>query len=219
MVAKIDFSQFGHVALFVFVCRELWKNFPKKPEKKCWSQSFEISNWNILQDILITFFFQRSFSDTWKRLKMIVAFYFELLFFGKELFVTMYVILELGTPLSVCREVYWRHPCVPWYGFCLDSVAITGSKKHISSSNGMINLENLKSEKEIKSCVIVKLQAYLLVCLLVFVLFRSDSFVCRGASFTGKCFFLLSFKGQPYYVRIKGTVSLNGLFSIISIQW
>lgn len=73
MVAKIDFSQFGHVALFVFVCRELWKNFPKKPEKKCWSQSFEISNWNILQDILITFFFQRSFSDTWKRLKMIVA--------------------------------------------------------------------------------------------------------------------------------------------------
>ena len=96
MVAKIDFSQFGHVALFVFVCRELWKNFPKKPEKKCWSQSYEISNWNILQDILITFFFQRSFSDTWKRLKMIVAFYFELLFFGKELFVTMYVILELG---------------------------------------------------------------------------------------------------------------------------
>lgn len=50
MVAKIDFSKFGHVALFVFVCRELWKNFPKKPEKKCWSQSCEISNWNILQD-------------------------------------------------------------------------------------------------------------------------------------------------------------------------
>lgn len=50
MVAKIDFSQFGHVALFVFVCRELWKNFPKNPRKKCWSQSCEISNWNILQD-------------------------------------------------------------------------------------------------------------------------------------------------------------------------
>ena len=75
---------------------------------------------------------------------------------GKELFVTMYVILELGHSLSVCPEVYWRHPCVPWYGFCLDSAAITGSKKHISSSNGIINLENLKSEKEIKSCVIVK---------------------------------------------------------------
>lgn len=211
MVAKIDFSQFGHVALFVFVCRELWKNFPKKPEKKCWSQSFEISNWNILQDILITFFFQRSFSDTWKRLKMIVA--------AKNCLLRCTSYLNSGTPLNVCREVYWRHPCVPWYGFCLDSAAITGSKKHISSSNGMINLENLKSEKEIKSCVIVKLQAYLLVCLLVFVLFRSDSFVCRGVSFTGKCFFLLPFKGQPYYVRIKGTVSLNGLFSIISIQW
>lgn len=34
----------------VFFCRELWKNFPKNPRKKCWSQSCEISNWNILQD-------------------------------------------------------------------------------------------------------------------------------------------------------------------------
>lgn len=33
-----------------FFCRELWKNFPKNPRKKCWSQSCEISNWNILQD-------------------------------------------------------------------------------------------------------------------------------------------------------------------------
>lgn len=187
------------------------KTFQKKPEKKCWSQSFEISNWNILHAHFDNFFLSEIFQWHLKTPKDDRS--------GKELFVTMYVILELGHSLSVCPEVYWRHPCVPWYGFCLDSAAITGSKKHISSSNGMINLENLKSEKEIKSCVIVKLQAYLLVCLLVFVLFRSDSFVCRGVSFTGKCFFLLPFKGQPYYVRIKGTVSLNGLFSIISIQW
>lgn len=72
MVAKIHIFQFGHVALFVFFCRELSKNFPKNPRKKCWSQSCEISNWNILQDfkrIFDNFFLPEIFQWHLKTLK------------------------------------------------------------------------------------------------------------------------------------------------------
>ena len=101
----------------------------------------------------------------------------------------------------------------------MDSAAITRSKKHISSSNGMINFKNMNSEKEIKSCVIVKF--YRRICWFVcWFLFSSEA--TRSSvevlALQARVFFSSLFKGQPYYVRIKGTASLNGLFSIISIQ-